>query len=62
MDELSEEDRATVIRARKVMKFLSQPFAVAEIFSGTPGQLVELADTIESFGAMLDGQVDEYSE
>ena len=62
MDELSEEDRITVQRARKVIRFLSQPFAVAEIFSGTPGELVELADTVESFGTMLDGQVDEYPE
>jgi len=62
MDELSEEDRMTVVRARKVIKFLSQPFAVAEMFSGIPGELVELADTVESFGAMLDGSVDEYPE
>jgi F-type H+-transporting ATPase subunit beta len=62
MDELSEEDRMTVIRARKVIKFLSQPFAVAEMFSGIPGQLVELADTVESFSSMLNGDVDEYSE
>ena len=62
MDELSEEDRITVQRARKVIRFLSQPFAVAEIFSGTPGELVELADTVESFGTMLDGNVDEYPE
>ena len=62
MDELSEEDRLTVVRARKVIKFLSQPFAVAEMFSGIPGELVELADTVESFGAMLDGTADEYPE
>merc|ERR1712046_516966 len=62
MDELSEEDRMTVIRARKVIKFLSQPFAGAEMFSGIPGQLVELADTVDSFGSMLNGDVDEYSE
>merc|ERR1712019_96068 len=62
MDELSEEDRMTVIRARKVIKFLSQPFAVAEIFSGTPGQLVELQDSIDGFGQLLAGQGDDYPE
>ena len=50
MDELSEEDRMTVARARKVEKFLSQPFQMAEAFSGMPGEFVELADTIEGFG------------
>merc|ERR1712178_619672 len=55
MDELSEEDRLTVARARKVEKFLSQPFAVAEMFSGIPGELVDLADSIEGFGQMLEG-------
>jgi F0F1-type ATP synthase beta subunit len=62
MDELSEEDRLTVVRARKIIKFLSQPFAVAEMFSSIPGELVELADTVESFGSMLDGSADEYPE
>merc|ERR1711975_11423 len=62
MDELSEEDKLTVARARKIEKFLSQPFAVAEMFSGIPGELVDLADSIESFGAMLEGVGDEYPE
>merc|ERR1712048_344687 len=62
MDELSEEDRLTVARARKIEKFLSQPFAVAEMFSGIPGELVDIADSIESFGAMLEGVGDEYPE
>ena len=62
MDELSEEDRLTVARARKVEKFLSQPFAVAEMFSGIPGQLVELSASIEGFGTLLEGAGDEYPE
>ena len=62
MDELSEEDRLTVVRARKVEKLLSQPFSVAELFSGIPGQLCELSATIDSFAAMLDGAGDEYPE
>ena len=62
MDELSEEDRLTVARARKVEKFLSQPFAVAEMFSGIPGELVEVANTVESFTALMDGIGDEYPE
>jgi F0F1-type ATP synthase beta subunit len=62
MDELSEEDRLTVARARKIEKFLSQPFAVAEIFSGIPGELVDLQDTIDSFGQMLEGVGDEQPE
>ena len=62
MDELSEEDRLTVARARKVEKFLSQPFAVAEMFSGIPGELVEVANTVESFGQVMDGVGDEYPE
>merc|ERR1719503_477851 len=62
MDELSEEDRLTVARARKVEKFLSQPFAVAEMFSGIPGELVEVANTVESFGQLFDGVGDEYPE
>jgi len=49
MDELSEEDRLTVARARKVEKFLSQPFQMAEMFSGIPGRFTELSDTIEGF-------------
>ena len=62
MDELSEEDRLTVARARKVEKFLSQPFAVAEMFSGIPGQLVELSASVEGFGTLLEGSGDEYPE
>ena len=62
MDELSEEDRLTVARARKVERFLSQPFQMAEMFSGMPGRFVELADTIEGFGQLLEGVGDEYPE
>jgi len=62
MDELSEEDRQTVARARKVEKFLSQPFSMAEVFSGMPGRFSELPDTIEGFGALLNGEGDEFPE
>jgi F-type H+-transporting ATPase subunit beta len=62
MDELSEEDRLTVSRARKIQRFLSQPFAVAEVFTGTPGELVPLADTITSFRAIVDGEYDHLPE
>ena len=62
MDELSEEDRLTVARARKIEKFLSQPFQMAEMFSGMPGRFVELADTIEGFQQLLTGAGDEYPE
>jgi len=62
MDELSEEDRLVVARARKVEKLLSQPFAVAEMFSGIPGQLVDLATTIDSFAQLMDGKGDDYPE
>lgn len=62
MDELSEEDRMTVARARKVERFLSQPFVMAEMFSGMPGRFVELADTIEGFGQLLHGAGDDYPE
>jgi F-type H+-transporting ATPase subunit beta len=62
MDELSEEDRMTVARARKVERFLSQPFQMAEMFSGMPGRFVELADTIEGFGQLLEGAGDDYPE
>jgi len=62
MDELSEEDRMTVARARKVEKFLSQPFQMAEAFSGMPGEFVELANTIEGFGQLLEGAGDDYPE
>merc|ERR1719181_1222646 len=62
MDELSEEDRLTVARARRVEKFLSQPFSVAEVFSGMPGRFSELADTVEGFSALLEGAGDDYPE
>lgn len=62
MDELSEEDRMTVARARRVEKFLSQPFSVAEIFSGYPGKFVELTDSIDGFGQLLGGHGDDYPE
>ena len=62
MDELSDEDRLTVNRARRVRNFLSQPFFVAETFSGIEGQLVPLEDTLRSFRAILDGKVDHIPE
>ncbi len=62
MDELSPEDRLTVDRARKVQKFLSQPFNVAEQFTGIPGKYVQLEDTIRSFKEILDGKVDDVPE
>jgi F-type H+-transporting ATPase subunit beta len=62
MDELSEDDRMLVARARKVQKFLSQPFFVAEQFTGIPGQFVKIEDTIRSFKSILDGEVDDLPE
>ncbi|MAJ58810.1 MAG: F0F1 ATP synthase subunit beta [bacterium TMED88] len=62
MDELSEEDKLTVARARKVQRFLSQPFSVAEQFTGTPGVYVPLEDTIRGFGEVLDGKYDDLPE
>lgn len=62
MDELSEEDKQVVSRARKIQKFLSQPFFVAEVFTGSPGKYVKVQDTIEGFKAILDGKGDEISE
>ncbi len=62
MDELSEEDRNTVNRARRVEKFLSQPFSVAEIFTGIPGKFVDLPDTIRSFKEILEGKYDHLPE
>jgi len=62
MEELSDEDKVTVARARKMQKFLSQPFFVAEQFTGTPGKYVKLADTIKSFKMILDGGYDEVPE
>ena len=58
MDELSEEDRTTVNRARRVQRFLSQPFSVAEQFTGLPGVMVDIEDTVKGFKTILDGQVD----
>ena len=58
MDELSEEDKQTVARARKMQRFLSQPFHVAEIFTGRPGKFVELKDTVSGFKAILEGEYD----
>ena len=62
MDELSEEDRTTVFRARKIAKFMSQPFFVAEQFTGNSGKYVELADTLEGFRQLVDGEVDHLPE
>jgi F-type H+-transporting ATPase subunit beta len=58
MDELSEEDKLTVARARKIQRFLSQPFHVAEVFTGTPGVLVGLEDTIKGFKGIANGDYD----
>lgn len=62
MEELAEEDKKTVFRARKIQKFLSQPFHVAENFTGVPGKYVPLADTIRGFKMILDGEMDEIPE
>ncbi|MBK7361908.1 MAG: F0F1 ATP synthase subunit beta [Micavibrio sp.] len=62
MDELSEEDKLTVARARKIQRFLSQPFHVAEVFTGTPGVLANLQDTIRGFKAIVDGEYDHLPE
>ena len=62
MDELSEEDRLVVDRARKIQRFLSQPFHVAEVFTGTPGVFVDLQDTIKGFKGLVDGEFDEIPE
>jgi len=62
MDELSEDDRLTVYRARRIQRFLSQPMAVAEVFSGIPGRYVKVKDTIASFKAIVDGEVDDLPE
>jgi F-type H+-transporting ATPase subunit beta len=62
MDELSEEDKQTVFRARKVQRFLSQPFHVAEQFTGLKGVLVPIEETIRGFNMIMDGEVDEYPE
>jgi F-type H+-transporting ATPase subunit beta len=62
MDELSEEDKLTVARARKIERFLSQPFHVAEVFTGSPGVFVELADTIKGFKGLVAGEYDHLPE
>ena len=58
MDELSDEDKVTVNRARRVQRFLSQPFAVAAAFTGCPGVMVDIDDTVKGFKMILDGEVD----
>jgi F-type H+-transporting ATPase subunit beta len=62
MDELSDDDKLTVARARRIQRFLSQPFHVAETFTGTPGQYVKLEDTIKGFKGILDGEYDHLAE
>ena len=62
MEELSDEDKVTIYRARKIQKFLSQPFHVAENFTGVPGKYVPVRDTIRSFKAIINGEMDEYPE
>ena len=62
MDELSEEDKLVVSRARKVQRFLSQPFSVAEQFTGMAGKYVELKDTIDGFRKIVEGEMDDLPE
>ena len=62
LEELSDEDRLTVTRARKIQKFLSQPFFVAEQFTGTPGKYVKLEETIRSFKEVIEGKHDDVPE
>ena len=62
IEELSEDDKQTVYRARKIQKFMSQPFSVAEVFTGTPGKYVSLAETVRGFGEILDGKHDDKNE
>jgi F-type H+-transporting ATPase subunit beta len=62
MDELSEEDKLTVARARKIQRFLSQPFEVAKQFTGNPGKYVKLADTVRGFKEIVDGKHDDLPE
>jgi ATP synthase F1 beta subunit len=62
MDDLSEEDKLTVARARKVQKFLSQPFFMSEIFTSNPGKFCDLSETVEGFGQLLEGAGDDYPE
>ena len=61
LDELSEEDRLIVARARKIERFLSQPFFVAEVFTGSPGKYVSLAETIQGFNYILSGELDAFT-
>jgi F-type H+-transporting ATPase subunit beta len=62
MEELSEEDKKTVMRARKIQRFLSQPFFVAEVFTGIPGKFVTLKETIKGFKAIINGDCDHIGE
>lgn len=62
LDELSEDDRLIVARARKIERYLSQPFFVAEVFTGSPGKYVSLAETIEGFNKIFAGELDELPE
>ena len=62
MDELTDEDKLTVYRARKIQKFLSQPFHVAENFTGVPGVYVPVAETVKGFRAILSGEMDDVPE
>jgi F-type H+-transporting ATPase subunit beta len=62
IEELSDEDRLTVARARKVQRFLSQPFHVAEVFTGTPGEYVKLEDTVRGFQEIIEGKHDDLPE
>ena len=62
IDELSDEDKLTVSRARKIQRFLSQPFLVAEQFTGLPGKYVKVADTIRGFKEIVDGKHDDLPE
>ncbi|KAH1122130.1 hypothetical protein J1N35_005290 [Gossypium stocksii] len=62
MDELSQDDKLTVARARKIQRFFSQPFHVAEVFTGSPGKYVELKESITSFQGVLDGKYDHLPE
>jgi F-type H+-transporting ATPase subunit beta len=62
LDELSEEDKVTVARARKIQRFLSQPFFVGEVFTGLPGIFVPIEETVQSFEALVDGELDDVPE
>ncbi len=62
LDELSPEDKQTVYRARKIQRFLSQPFAVAEVFTGAPGKYVPVKETVRGFKMILDGDLDHVPE